>query len=192
MLGFLFFFIGKGYADVGAQLSLEMTSTGGRFDSVLTPGIQNHVKLYMPISNIQVGMAFGSSHHNGVHYMEQAEFNCEQDQICMQGDSWIGSFGLYSGYNIKTTVANLNPYAGVYVHTIPLLIDEKAYQEEVLEEWGGFEPELHQGIKPSLRLGLDIRFPFWENGPGFLLTGGADYLLDVGLFTHFGLGLYID
>ena len=180
-------------AELGAQLSVEQSTPLDSLSEILEPGIENNLKLYWNQSDLDVGLLISSGHYNGLYYEAQADLGCAQAGTCMQGDSWIGGLGVFGAYHVQLPFASVGPYIGLQANTIPLFMDEEYYKSEVVSSWGGTKSQIHDFVFiPSARAGADVRFPIFDGDCGFLLTGGAHYMLSVDLFYHVGIGFYLN
>ena len=191
MFGMIYFVAGAS-ADVGAQISLGSFTPNQNLEGILEGAMQGNTKLYWKHEPFHIGLTVQGSVHSGLHYTEQAEANCASLAVCIQGDTWIGSGGAYVGMDFETSFLKFIPYIELKATTLPLLMDEVYYNEEVVVAWSGYSSTYHKGIKPTASIGIDIRVPFWENGPGAFITADMTYIMEVDLFTKWGIGFFVE
>ena len=132
------FYLGQFSSSVSAGTSVGM-AFGGEFMDQKTLSMAWEVAFFQGINN-------------GAGYEEQAAAGCAQLGNCIQGDLRTYSFlGLGEASWYPTRRLGIGLRAGVGVLLSPLLIDEKYYNETVVDEaWGlaANPPQYHEATHP--------------------------------------------
>ena len=196
MFAFLTLLCGPAKADVVYTGHVSYMAPMGSLSGILYPGVSIDTRIAFTMRNIHVGVSINSALHNGLYYEGQSDSSwgndCVSENTCIQGDSLISSIGPFAGLRIgNPKKTHYLPYAALQLTSIPLLMSEDYYRSEVVGSWGGIESPFHKGLKTNLRMGVNILFPMWEEGPKFSIQPHVNYILNVDLFWGLGLGFSI-
>ena len=173
-------------ANVGAGMYL------GQFGSIVSPGTSlgmtvgqdflDHEKKSMAWE-----VAFFQGINNGATFQEQAELGCFQTATCIQGDLRTYTIlGLVEFSLYPTRRIGLGLRAGGGVMFAPLLMNEEAYQTDVVQDaWQGFQPTYHEQPHPVVMGGPT--FEYYTKLSHFSL--GID--TDIFYAVNFDLGMNI-
>lgn len=98
--------------------------------------------------------------HNAATYQDQAEMGCFETGTCIQGDLRTYTIvGLVEASWYPTRRIGLGVRAGGGLLFAPLLMNEEAYQTEVVEgTWQGFRPDYHEQPHPVVMGGPTIEY----------------------------------
>jgi len=137
-------------ANVGAGFYL------GQFAGTVSPGTSVGMSFggeFIDQKTISMAweVAFFQGINNGAHYEDQAANGCAQLGTCIQGDLRTYSFlGMGEASWYPTRRIGIGLRAGVGILISPLLIDEKYYNEAVVQDaWGlSAPPSYHEGAHP--------------------------------------------
>ena len=141
------FYLGQFASTVSAGTSVGM-SFGGDFIDQKTHSMAWEVAFFQGINN-------------GAHYEDQAAAGCAQQGNCIQGDLRTYIFlGLGEASWYPTRRVGVGIRAGVGILISPLLIDEKYYQEAVVQDtWGlGAAPTYHDVMHPVVVGGPTVEY----------------------------------
>ncbi len=131
-------------------------------------------------------LTFNQGIHNGVDYLTQGDYGCQQlggSAPCVQGDlrTYILQGALEASFYPHRRIG-LGGRLGAGVLRSPLLMDELAYQTQVLSEWNmAVDPGYHNRFKPLALVGFT--FEYYTKLSHFSVGIDAD------LFYAFGFDL---
>jgi hypothetical protein len=164
-------------ANVGGALYL------GSFSGLVNPGTSVGLTLGRDFLNQENKSAAGEimffqGIHNGKHYEEQVALGA-CPPTCIQGDlrtytvAAVGEFSFYPKRRIGVGIR-----AGGGVMLSPLLMDEKYYNEEVVQTWG-YNPTVHSTPHP---MGIGgPTFEYYTKLSHFSVGFDADIFYSVGV-----------
>lgn len=153
---------------VGAAIQLGTSRFAGSGELVgfLDPGVSTELALTLPVGGVEVGVNGALAHHNGCYYELQADGECPnapgQPGPLIQGDVRLWSVGptVVAPEVARIGPAVLSTSGTVQVVSMPLLMDEDYYGQEVVEEsWGGQDPGWHDGLYYGAKAQVDIGLP---------------------------------
>jgi len=127
-----------------------------------------------------------SSIHNGSHFEEQGAAGCFENGSCIQGDTRFQKLGGGSRTRL-VDATRIDVYGRVLggVAITPLLMDNQAYEEEVVEEaWQGQRSSVHDQVHPFAGVGVYMDIGNFGTGIAPYLAVDSAYLLGVGLTTE--------
>ncbi len=153
------------YAKANAGVAAYLLNFGGGF---VSPGTalglsvgQDFVDTEKQSMAWEVGLVQGIN--NGAAYFEQAGIGCRHvgqgPAPCTEGD--LRSYTLQASYEISfypVRRIGIGVRAGAGVLYSPLLMEPTAYAEDVLSDYGGVDPGLHNSPKPVLFGGPTIEY----------------------------------
>ncbi|MEC7984461.1 MAG: hypothetical protein VX278_04820, partial [Myxococcota bacterium] len=181
MPGFAIFLMGMASAEIGGSIHVTRSAPTQDLTSSLQPGLGGHIRLHFNRGNFKFGPMIQNIPHNGMYYDMQADMGCAQLGTCIQGDTNIFYVGGYASYRVGGKGIHFVPYGALQVAFAPLLMTREYYLSEVVPKWSGLESPIHSSPHPTVRVGTDIRFPFWKDGPGFSITANTAYVLGMDL-----------
>lgn len=99
---FLFFLFANAKAsDLGAEVTMEYTGPLSSFSDYLFPGVENNIKIYGALSQMNIGLALSFINHSGLSVEDMAYLGMNTSELQIQGDSFIFGFGPYASYDIN-------------------------------------------------------------------------------------------
>jgi hypothetical protein len=122
----------------------------GTMQGFLSPALAYQVQAGVQRQSMILGDFASIANHDG-HYEYQFRRECSgkpgAEAPPIQGDSRISQMGSFVGFGLNLVGVELGAEARAGLVSIPLLMDETEYQEEVvLNTWGGSEPS-YEGMR---------------------------------------------
>lgn len=133
-------------------------------------------------------LSFSQGVHNGCYYEDQADYYCDGNlkgkaSPLIQGDlrTYTLAGGLEASFYPNRRIG-VGILAGGGVMLAPLLMDEVAYQEDVVNgAWGGVDGGYHDGAHPVVQGGLTTEYYTKLSHFSVGVDAGAFYAIGVDL-----------
>lgn len=167
-------------ANVGTSIYLGRFAGATKAGTTTTLGIGSE---FLDQENFSMAWEVGFTQgvHNGLSYEQQADGGCQfagGEYPCHQGD--LRTYTLLATVEASTYPSRrigIGARLGAGVLSSPLLIDEVAYQAEVVPEFGG-DPGFHTGVKPLFVFGPT--FEYYSKLSHFSVGIDADVFYGIG------------
>jgi hypothetical protein len=167
-------------ANVGTGIYLGRFAGATKAGTTTTIGIGSE---FLDQENFSMAweIGFNQGVHNGMSYEQQADGGCQfagGAYPCHQGD--LRTYTLLAALEASTYPSRrigIGARLGAGVLSSPLLIDEAAYQAEVVPEFGG-DPGFHSGVKPLFVFGPT--FEYYSKLSHFSVGIDADIFYGIG------------
>ena len=192
-------FLGTAHAGgLGVSLAVGASQFLGNFSGFVNTGQHTDLSVTTRLGPVEVGLNTAMSIHNGCYYEVQSAGECPgapgTPGPLVQGDSRVFSVGPTV---LAPDVARLGPAllgvsGAAQITTMPLLMDEQYFNEEVVEDaWGGQNPGYHGIPRPSGKVQVDLGLPISEErgAPVVFLGASASYAVNLDLSSAVVIGL---
>lgn len=158
--------------------------------STLRKGRAVRMEVGQADGSLGYGVFFQSSVHNGLSYEEQGANGCFEDASCIQGDSQVYLLGGMARYQLLDSSVKVFGQVAAGLASAPLLMDEKYYSKDVVEEsWNGNESTVHGGLHPFSGLGVHVEYAGLGFGVSPYLSLTSNFALGMGLTGEMMAGL---
>ena len=183
---------GSAQADIIFTGHVSRTQPTSTFTDSIQPGLSVDTRVGINLSRLHLGISLNASFHDGLYYRTQADVGCAQLGTCIQGDIQMSSIGPFAGILLGNQ-KNIHfiPYAALQLTSIPLLMDEEYYAQQVVQEWDGIESSIHTSPLPNLRIGADILFPIRDSDVSIGIQPSINYIVGLDMFWGIGFGFSI-
>ena len=178
---------------------LEYTDTGwfvtprfgksmvhGDYSQALDNGSAYRLEVGRSVDGLGYGIMAQGTLHNGSPPEEQAAAaGCVAQAACIQGDTMVLKLGGLARYIVVYQTVRVIAQAAAGVASIPLLMDEKYFQEEIVAyEWDGSRPTIHDQMQVFTNAGLIVEYPMEGMGVAPQLSLETSYITELGLGTE--------
>ncbi len=173
------------YTDTGWFVTprFGMSMVLGDYSQALDNGSVYRLEVGRNMDGLGYGVMAQGTLHNGAHYEEQAAAGCFTQGTCIQGDTMIYKLGGLARYILVYQTFRVIAQAAVGVAPIPLLMDEKYFEEEVVAAgWEGNRPTVHDEMHLFTNAGVIVEYPMEGMGVAPQLSVETSYI------TGFGAG----
>jgi TolB-like protein len=166
-----------------------MSMVHGKYSSFLESGSTARLEAGRSVDGLGYGIFVQGTMYNGTHFMEQAEAGCFTQGTCVQGDTRVLKMGGLARYTVVDQAVRVIAQGAGGVATMPLLMDEKYFQEDVVNEaWQGNRPAVHDELHYFTNVGILVEYPMEGTGVAPQLAVETSYITGFGLGTEILLG----
>jgi hypothetical protein len=169
----------------------------GEMQGFLNPALSYRVQAGIRRAGLTFGGFVSLANHNGCYYLYQVRGECSGRPgvpgPLIQGDSRITKIGAFGSRSLGGEKVDMAVEARVSYVSIPLLMDQNEYQEEVVfDTWGGSDPGFHDQLYLAASVGFVVTYPKTDSGPKLRWSAEADYIPGFDIFAAVGAGLETD
>jgi TolB-like protein len=166
-----------------------MSMVHGKYSSFLQSGASARLEAGRSGDGLGYGLFVQGTMYNGTSYYEQGEADCFEQDTCIQGDTRVLKMGGLARYTVFEQAVRVVAQGAGGVATMPLLMDEKYFHEEVVAaEWQENRPTIHDELHYFTNVGILVEYPMEGTGVAPQLAVETSYITGVGLGTEILLG----
>lgn len=155
----------------------------------ITDTLHHRVQFEYDMGPLILGPVVQINSHNVSYVTDQVDSDCT---VCFPGDFTTLGLGVLGSTRVGDGAIQFQPTIDIIINKIYSPIDRTYYNEEIVPLFPASSTLIFDDFIFSSHVGLDIRHPLWNAGPGVVANVNAGFQNNIGFDYGCRIGLYYE